>query len=297
MKVAVIGAGAVGTLLGGLLGKKEQVTMVARNGQLEGLRDGIRIEGLEDGRTGVKAVSSTSSLPIQDAVLICVKAHDTVQALQDSRRLIGPGTLLLVVQNGLDVLSVADRVGFARMNIGVAAMGVTYLGPGHVRYAGKGSISVGNIAGKKGTAMRAVQLLRSAGMDSKVSEDILRDVWAKAAINAAVNPITAIMGRPNGCILESEELTLLSRRLFIEAVAVGKWWKAIGPDDVTFDDVKRVLKATTSNRSSMLQDMDRGRRTEIDAINGAICRLAPMEEMVVANRAVHALIKGMEGKG
>jgi 2-dehydropantoate 2-reductase len=294
MKVTIIGAGAVGCLLGGLLGRNNQVTMVGRKEQLEALANGIRIEGAENLLTKVAAVDDARMLSIQDAVIITVKAHDTFQALQDCRRLIGPGTLLLVVQNGLDVLNVADRVGFARMNIGVASLGVTYLRPAHVRYAGKGRIIIGNIEGRKGAATRWVQLLKGSGMDAAVSNDILKDVWRKVAINAAVNPITALVKLPNNCIAEDDGLLMLSKQLFQEAAMVGQWWRALEPNDVSYDDVMRVIGSTGTNRSSMLQDVERGKRTEIDSINGAICRRAPNEGMVSANRTVWALVRSLE---
>jgi len=141
-----------------------------------------------------------------------------------------------------------------------------------------------------------VQLLRAAGFDAKVSQDILRDVWRKAAINAAVNPITALVRCKNGRIMQDKELRMLSHQLFEEAVAVGVWWKAIRPGDVLFDDVMTVVSMTAENRSSMLQDVERGRRTEIGSINGAICRLAPDEDVVRANWTATALVQALEGR-
>jgi 2-dehydropantoate 2-reductase len=139
-------------------------------------------------------------------------------------------------------------------------------------------------------------LLRQSGLEAKVSEDILRDVWRKAAINAAVNPITALVRRTNGCIAQDEGLRKLSWDLFEEAVEVGIWWKALRPGDVCFDDVMTVVSKTADNRSSMLQDVERGKRTEIESINGAICRLAPAEDAVRANMTVTALVQAMEGR-
>lgn len=295
MKIAIIGAGAVGTLLGATLAGVNEVTMVARKGQVKEIRkNGLHVEGIRTLHSNVAAVEGTKDLSIQDVVMVCVKSYDGFKALQDARRLIGPGTQLLVVQNGLDVLGMASRVGFSRVNIGVATLGVTYLGPGKVRFAGKGTISIGNVEGRKGSAALLVQIMKDTGLGTTLSDDIIRDVWRKAIINASINPITAVMRSTNRCVLEDEWLADLSRQVFSESMEVALTWGALRGGDVDYEEVVKVARATADNRSSMLQDLESGKLTEIDSINGAMCRLAPDQNMVIANRTLWSLIKAQE---
>ncbi|QLH75161.1 MAG: 2-dehydropantoate 2-reductase [Methanomassiliicoccales archaeon] len=295
MKVAIIGAGAVGSVIGGLLSGDYLVTLVGRKEHVhEVTKNGLIIEGENAGTYWPVATTSTKKLPVQDAVIITVKAYDLEQAVKDSLRLIGPSTTVVIVQNGLWVLKGPLRASFARPVIAVASLGATLLGPGRVRLTGKGWFEVGSLEGRLSRATLAAQLLRSAGFEVKVTDDIVASVWRKALINAAINPVTALLMEPNGSILENPDHLALSKALFNEGLDVAVCLNVLTKKMVSFEDVIDVIRSTARNRSSMLQDLENKRRTEIDAINGAICDLAPRPEMVRINSRMVKIVKALE---
>ncbi|MCE5297055.1 MAG: 2-dehydropantoate 2-reductase [Euryarchaeota archaeon] len=293
MKVTIIGAGAVGSVIGGMLSRDHDVTLVGRVDHVKAIRkNGLIIEG--EGVFRVKAETDTGAVPVQDLVVITVKAHDLDRAVQDSKRLIGPGTLLLVVQNGLSVLAAPTRVSFARTCIGVAYMGATMIGPGKVRSVSRTKIVVGCVDGRTAQPTLLTHVLNGSGLHSEVTDDIIGDVWRKTLVNAAVNPVTAILMAPNGAILKDPRALAISEKLFEEAMAVARHWNILNEGEMSYDDVEKVIRATADNRSSMLQDLENGKRTEIDAINGAICDRSPDPKMVRVNSRMVELVKALE---
>jgi len=137
-------------------------------------------------------------------------------------------------------------------------------------------------------------LFNGSGIVCDVSPYIAKDVWRKAVINSVINPITALVRRRNGAILESEGLLELCRSVFVESLHIAIAEGGLERGDVCFDDVLGVVRATAWNRSSMLQDVERGKRTEVDAINGSLIRAGERSKLPVEyNTALHALIIGI----
>jgi 2-dehydropantoate 2-reductase len=295
MRVAVMGAGAVGSLLGGLLSQKHEVTLIGRADHMAAIRkDGLRIEGEHRLVSRPNTFISTAGVPIQDLILVTVKAYDSDEAVHAIRPMVGPGTMILLVQNGLDILHSCDRIGFAKVHLGLASLGVTYIGPGKVHFAGKGEITIGCRGGRTGKAVLLQGLFNEVGLPVKITRDIIGAVWRKVVINASINPLTAIAGVPNGAILEDGSLYAISRELFEEANAVAVHLRALRPGELGFEDVLRVVRDTAKNRSSMLQDLERGKCTEVGSINGAICALARDPRMVTANRIITEMVRSKE---
>ena len=128
-----------------------------------------------------------------------------------------------------------------------------------------------------------------------VSSNIAKDVWRKGVINSAINPITALVRRRNGAILDSEGLLALSRMVFDESLEIAIANGGLDQGDLCFQDVIEMVRATAANRSSMLQDVERGRRTEVDAINGSLVRAGVRSRRPVGyNSTLCALINGIE---
>ncbi|MFA5312828.1 MAG: 2-dehydropantoate 2-reductase [Methanomassiliicoccales archaeon] len=293
MKIAMIGAGAVGSVMGGILSKDHDVTLVGRPDHVKAVKKGgLIVEG--EGTFSVKAETDTSSVPIQDMVVITVKAHDLDRAVQDSKRLIGPGTFLMIVQNGLSVLGAPMRVSFARTCIGVAYMGATTIAPGKVRSVSRTKIVIGCVDGRIAQPTLLARILNGSGLRSEVTDDVIGEVWKKTLVNAAVNPVTAILMEPNGAILKDPRSLAISKRLFGEGLAVARYWNVLNESAISYEDVEKVVLATADNRSSMLQDLERGKRTEIDAINGAICRMSPDPDMTRTNARMVEIVKSLE---
>jgi 2-dehydropantoate 2-reductase len=293
MKITVIGAGAVGSVLGALLSRKHDVTLVGRTDHVKAIKkNGLNIEG--EGVFKLDAVTDTGSIQIQDVVIVTVKAYDLDQAIEDSKRLVGPGTLYLIVQNGLAVLAAPTRVSFAKVCIGIAYMGATFVGPGKVKLVNRTKMTIGCMDRQMATATRMAQLLNEVGMRSEVTDDIISAAWMKTLVNAAINPVTAIIMEPNGSILKDPRSLALSKKLFEEGLSVAKYWNILTENDIDFADVESVISSTAENRSSMLQDLEGGKRTEIDAINGAICDMSAEPGMVNVNARMVEIVRALE---
>lgn len=199
--------------------------------------------------------------------LVLVKAWQTERAAQQLFASLAVDGVALTLQNGLGHReTLVESLGAERVAIGVTSSGATLLAPGVVRAVGEGQISLGSHPRLEPLAEK----LQSAGFKVEVVNDVDALAWSKLVINAAINPVTALLDIPNGEILARPTARELSAALAHEVAAVASK-KRIG---LTFNDpqdaVEDVVRRTAENFSSMLQDVRRGARTEIDAICGAV---------------------------
>ena len=297
MRIAVFGAGALGSVVGGLLSRRNEVTLIGRSAHMQAIEhNGLVVGGMVEAVFVPQAVSEVGQVHEVDIVIVTVKAYDTLEALEAVRPLLDKGAVLVLLQNGLRQLAIMSE-GHMDSVIGVTSIGATYVSPGKVSYAGIGDTYFGSLSGATEQAERIAEMSTSVGLDSEVPSDIRREVWAKAVINASINPITAFVRCRNGGVLKNEGLLALSELLCDEGVSVAR---AQGIDlsaEQTFEKVLEVLRRTAENRSSMLQDMERGKRTEVDDINGEIVRLGKEKGIDArANRALTLLIEGLSAQ-
>jgi 2-dehydropantoate 2-reductase len=295
MRIAVFGAGALGSLYGGLLSEDHDVTLVGRQEHVDAVnRSGLRISGLREGVYRLKARTSSEGLGIQDLVLVTVKAYDTRTAAREVEAMVGEGTAVVSLQNGLGNYEVLGKAFGLRVIMGVPFMGVTFSHPGHVCLAGLGETVLGSPSGQHGLAIRVSETLSAVGLSTRVSANIGPEIWIKAIVNASINPITALVRRENGCICQQRELRELSRAVCQECTKAAEAnGIALGRVD-PFEKVVEVVRMTARNRSSMLQDVERGRRTEIDAINGALAEAGESRGLSMpVNRALWSLVRSL----
>lgn len=283
MNVIVVGAGAVGSLFGARLASGgHHVTLVGRAAHVRAIQGGgLRVEGTAGGTFALDAVTDLAAAGPADAVLLTVKAFDLGSAAGALGRSLGPVPTLLT-QNGLGiesgVLDALRRAGWSRAEEWVVravhSVPATWLRPGVVRASGTGEVVLPDPASRgalDASIKRFVELLRGSGFSVRIAMDFEREVWRKVVVNAAINPVTALHGVPNGRLVEGP-LHEEAEGLLAEALEVARAEGfAIGGDEAA-GDLDRVLRATAENRSSMLQDIDRGRPTEIDAISGELLR-------------------------
>ncbi|RJS71325.1 MAG: 2-dehydropantoate 2-reductase [Candidatus Syntrophoarchaeum sp. WYZ-LMO15] len=293
MKIVVMGAGAIGSLFGGLLALRgEDVLLVGRRSHVDAINSrGLKISGMTDAIVHLRA----STHPEEgDLILFTVKSYDTEKAA--SSLIINDDTIVLSLQNGLgNEEKIAEVVGREHVIGGVTSYGALFLEPGHVSHTGIGETVIGELDGSiTDRVSRLSDLLNKAGIMTSVTDSIKRKIWEKLVVNAGINAITAITGVKNGKLLEIPQLRELMRYASLEAVEVGrKQGIDLGYDLI--DRVEEVARRTAENRSSMLQDISRGKKTEIDAINGMIVRLG--EEVGVdtpVNRILTLLVRGIE---
>jgi 2-dehydropantoate 2-reductase len=198
-------------------------------------------------------------------------------------------TQVISLQNGLGNLeAIAQMVNPEKIIGGVTSHGATLIDTGHIRHAGKGDTIIGRTNKQIDDELQKIaNLLSGAGIETKVSSDVESTIWSKLIVNAAINPLTAITRLKNGQLLESDETRRLLDLVAEESEKIVK----IAGISLAYPDIKSkvydVCEATAQNTSSMLQDILRGRRTEIDAINGAIVEKAkelninaPVNEML-----------------
>jgi len=301
MKTAVVGAGAMGSLFGGLLAASgEDVTLVdVWREHVEAINaEGLRIGSHEGSRTiGVKATTDPSSVGPADLIILFVKSYDTLEATRDALPMVSDDTVFLSLQNGLgNVEKISEAAGSDGVIPGTTAHGCTLIGPGDIFHAGSGPTIIGERSGRVSERVRGIRdALERAGFETEISRNINGALWSKVLVNVGINPLTALTRLRNGELLDDPEIKGVMRKAVEEAIEVAE---ALGIDLGYGDHVERVYdvaRATALNRSSMLQDVERGRRTEIDALNGAVVRLARgLGVDVPMNDALTAAVRGLE---
>jgi len=300
MKTVIIGAGAMGSLFGGFLTLSgEEVWLVdVWKEHIDAIRSkGLAIE--EKGITRnipVNATSDVRSVGEADLILYFVKTYHTEKAVKDSLALQADDTLFLTLQNGLgNEEIICKQVDRKKVILGVTGQGATLLGPGSICHAGWGKTSVGELDGKiTDRVNRVAQMFRKAEVETDVSFRIHDLVWEKLLVNVGINALAALLELKNGQLLDHPETLRLMEALVNEAVEIARK-KGIRIEGNPIDRVKAVVEATRENRCSMGQDLDYKRKTEIDAINGAVVKEAKRLGISVPyNQMITDLIKVIE---
>lgn len=302
MKIAVVGAGAMGSLFGALLSEngndvwlydiwKEHVNAVNENGLIIERKGKIRTVKLN------ATVDSGNIGPVE-LTIIFVKSTQTESAAETAYRLAGSGGLVMTLQNGMgNADAVAKFIEAERILVGTTAHGATMLGPGKIRHAGVGPTTIGMWApGEKGhtRARQFAEFFSRASIETKAVKDVRSVVWQKLFINVGINAITALTGIKNGQILDLATTRELSRAAVEEAIDVARA-ESIKVEKETVAQVFKVAEATALNRSSMGQDVDHQRQTEISAINGFIVREANRLGLKApVNQTLTALIETLQ---
>src|SRR4030043_2396362 len=228
MRTVIVGAGAMGSLFGGVLSLSgEEVWLV--DIWKENV-DAIRSKGLvieEKGKTQTISVNATpdiASIGKADLILYFVKTYHTEKAVSDSLVLEKEDTVFLTLQNGLgNEETICKQVDRKKVLLGVTGQGATLLGPGHIRHAGWGKTYVGELDGKTSDRVnQIVQMFRKAGIETEVSSKIHNLVWEKLFVNVGLNALAALLGLKNGQLLDYPETLRLMEALVSEAIAVAR---------------------------------------------------------------------------
>lgn len=306
MQVTVIGAGAMGCLFGGLLQHAgNAVTLVdVRADHVAALRKrDLAIEPVNGARIAVRvpATVDVSNALAADLFLILVKTPFTAAALRPFAGRVPSGALVLSLQNGIGNEDAITRALGRRVQIalGVTAHGATALGPTTIRQRSSGATIIGLPDGQRTSELEAVaRCFSDAGIATRTTRHIYEHVWQKLIVNVGINALTALTGLPNGDLFADPELATLVRRLIGEASTVMRAEGIPAPPRDPVDFVRAVAEATRTERSSMLEDIEAGRTTEIDAINGAVVRLGERHGVdVTGNRVVTTLVHQRAKRG
>jgi 2-dehydropantoate 2-reductase len=296
LKVAVMGAGAVGCYFGGMLARAGHgVTMIARPQHVEAItRDGLRMQTRTfDERVRVQAVTEPRGAADSDLVLFCVKSMDTESAGGELKPFLRPDTLVLCLQNGVDN---AERLRGVLPEHEVAAA-VVYVatemaGPGHLKHHGRGELVIEPAR----ASARVAQALAAAGVPTEISANVRGALWLKLILNCAYNAISAIAQRPYGENVKAEGIWDVMRDVVDECLAVANADGVQVPGDA-HAAARKLVESMPSQYSSTAQDLARGKPTEIDFLNGYVVRRGQALGIPTpANRVLWALVKLLETK-
>jgi 2-dehydropantoate 2-reductase len=295
MKIAVMGAGAVGCYYGGMLARAgHEVMLIGRPRHVEAIeRQGLRLETKTfDERIRVSASTDASALQGAQLVLFCVKSTDTESAAAAIKPYLAPATLVLSLQNGVDN---ADRLR-VRLSQQVAAavvyIGAEMAGPGHVRHHGRGELLIE--ASQRSD--EAAQALVAAGVPTEISDNVRGALWAKLILNCAYNALSAITQLPYGRLVKGEGVSAVMRDVVDECLAVAKADDVRIPGDIDAA-VRKIAETVPDQYSSTAQDLARGKPSEVDHLNGLIVRRGEALGVATpANRLLHTIVKLIESK-
>ncbi len=289
-KVLIIGTGALGTLFAARLSASgADVTLLGSWAEgLDALNaSGACIDGV--GSFPVRATADPSVCRGADLALVLVKSYQTLRVSKILQDILAPNGVVLTLQNGLGNDTIlADALSTPRVAQGITTLGATLTAPAIVRLAGDGPVWLQEHPGLGALT----EMLRAAGFLVEIEKDIQPRVWGKLIVNAAINPLTALLRVKNGLLLESPSVRQVMVNLAEEAAAVAESHGVRLPFPGPAQAAEDVARRTGENLSSMLRDVLRGAPTEVDAINGAVVRGGEaMGIPVPANRIVWSLLK------
>ena len=310
MRIAILGVGSIGGLiLGTLSDTSAELVAVSRGKTFSDLSDMGLILNTPEGSIELIPsdrfilIDSNKIIPEKarkscDVIIICGKANSTSILTQIAEDLLVDDGLALTVQNGLGNAEImAHRLGRERILAGSITHGAWRDGDGSVHWVGRGSIHIGSFDSgfQNDLARNLLEFLNEGELDAFWSEDVQSTVWKKLLLNVSINPVCAIAGVRNGALLEIEELWSIATESMREAISVAS---SLGVNLSYFDPedyLREIVESTANNRCSMLQDLMAGRPTEIDALCGAVVERGESVGIPTpANRALHALVKGVE---
>lgn len=273
-RLLIVGSGAMATAFAGLLAPHARISMSGtwQDGIDAIRRSGVRVD--HDGQAetfSVELIDKGGQAEPFSTALVLVKAWQTRAAAERLEPHLATDGLALTLQNGLGNQEIlAQALGAERVAVGATTTGARLIEPGLVQISGPGPVTVG----KHPRIAPIVQLLRNAGLEVQISDDILGLLWRKLAINAGINPLTAILGVENGFLVQDPSADRLMRAAACEAAAVAQAAGVATGLIEPGDSAAQVAHQTSPNRSSMLQDVSMGRQTEIEEITGSVVRVA-----------------------
>jgi 2-dehydropantoate 2-reductase len=302
MKIAVLGAGAMGSLYGALLAEAgESVTLLdVWKEHIDAIRGrGLALSSPSGERNvPMHAVTDPREIGKVDLVIVFVKSYKTGEAMRGALSLLGEETMVLTLQNGLgNVEELAAVAGERRVIAGTSGFGATMIAPGRIRHAGEGKTTIGELSGARtARIVKLEKIFEAAGLNPVIADNLSGIVWGKLLVNVGINAITALAGIKNGQILDIPELAELMDRAVGEALEVSRRREIkLVPEGDVLEHIRTVLRNTKDNISSMRQDIEKGNPTEINFINGTIVREGALLDVPTpVNFALTSLIRGRE---
>ncbi len=271
MKLGIVGAGALGTLFGQRFAAANEVVLLERRRDVV---DAIRARGVRvDGEARAATITGESrDLYGVQVLFVFVRATDTLRALRPFASELSPATAIVSLQNGLgNEEAIKTSLGSTiPLVIGATTESAETVAPGDVRRIGDGTTALGSAGASPDVVNRIVRLLVDAGFRASAAYDIRPHLWGKLIANAAINPVAALLDRPNGVVLSDEHAAEVAKSLAQEAATVANAMRIPLPFTDPWSYVRGIVEQTAELDNSMLYDLRAGAPTEVDFINGAV---------------------------
>jgi 2-dehydropantoate 2-reductase len=303
MRIAVVGAGAMGSVIGGLLAKSgNDVSLVdVWREAVEAINErGLRIDDKAGNSETLRihATTDAGEIGVVDLLLVFVKCYHTEAAVRQALPVIGPNATVLSLQNGWgNGPRIGAIVGKERLLLGVCYHSATVAGPGHVQHVGRGITFMGEPDGRMSDRLRQIAgTFNRAGIEVNPTSEVLKEIWSKLALNVCTLPTSALLHFCSPQLVEHSSMLNLMQSLLREVIAVAQAQDIPLNFDERWEAITGLLKRCAPNaKSSMLQDVERTRRTEIDVINGAVVEAGQRLGIPTPhNDAMFWLVKSLE---
>lgn len=295
MKIAVMGAGAVGCYYGGMLARAgHAVVLVGRPQHVEAVRRGGLFMDTQTFQAHVPMQASTEADALRGAelVLCCVKSTDTANAAADMGPHLASDALVLSLQNGVDNAERLQALLGREVLPAVVYVATEMAGPGHLKHHGRGELVIGPAAGSDELA----QLFAAAGVPVRISDNVAGELWVKLILNCAYNALSAITQLPYGRLVQGEGVEDVMRDVVQECLAVAQGVGVSVPGDI-WEALQRIARTMPGQFSSTAQDLARGKRSEIDHLNGHVVRRGAVLGIATpVNRVLHTAVRLLEGR-
>lgn len=297
IRVAVLGAGAVGCYFGGMLARAgHEVTLIGRPVHVAAFKaKGLHFEGLTfDERVPVKASTDASSVRGARLVLFCVKSTDTEDAAAQIAPFLDAGAVVVNLQNGVDNTERIQARIAQPVIPAVVYVATEMAGPGHLKHHGRGDLVIGSPHAAWNESLKT--WFEAAGVPVAVSDNVAGELWAKLVVNCAYNALSAITQLPYGKMIAGAGVRELMRDVVEESLAVAKA-SGVTMAPGMLERTYKIAEAMPTQLSSTAQDLARGKPTEIEHLNGFVVRRgAALGVPTPANRALYALVRLLESK-
>jgi 2-dehydropantoate 2-reductase len=285
LNIVVFGAGAIGSLFGGLLSQNNKVVLIGRKKHVDIINSkGLKIQDKTKLNVKIKAFENIENIDFSpDLIIISVKSFDTEKVAKQIKKFVSKKTFIMSLQNGLDnIEKISKYVDKNKILVCITTHGAIFSKPGVVKHTGIGKTHIGSIEDDNVKNVEdIVDLFNKAGIKADISQNIVRDIWIKGIINSSINTLTAIFECKNGYLLENPVLERFVEIICKESTSVANACDLNLRYEEMVCKTKEVINDTKDNYSSMYQSVKKGNSTEIESINGVLVRQAKEKNISV----------------
>ena len=264
MKIIVLAAGGIGSLVGALLSEKNDVLLVGRKAHVDEInKNGLEVNGCINKNFRVKAATEIQKIEDETLIILSTKAVDNENSIKKIKNKIKKNNVILCLQNGLGSEDIVKGIVDCTVIRGITTAGTTFLQPGKIMCSNIGNIFIE----KSNVSEKISEVFNKSGLPTEIDKNIKERIWKKLIANCVMNPLTAIFKAENGKLLKCKDLIKL---IIDELVIVAEKENIKFNNEKIFTMVMGIIQESAENKSSMLQDILKGKKTEIDFLNGKI---------------------------